>query len=43
VAVVQYTFTNKQYREQHNRQKQYIEQHSSLIMKSADCTKELDF
>jgi len=29
VAVVQYTFTNKQYIEQHNRQKQYIEQHNS--------------
>jgi hypothetical protein len=26
VAVVQYTFTHKQYIEQHNRQKQYIEQ-----------------
>jgi hypothetical protein len=31
VAVVQYTFTHKQYKEQHSRQKQYIEQHSSLI------------
>jgi len=36
VAVVQYTFTNKQYIEQHIRQKQCIEQHSSLIRKSAD-------
>ena len=31
--VVQYTFTNKQCWEQHNRQKQYIEQHISLIRK----------
>jgi len=29
VAVVQYTFTNRQYIEQHSRQKQYIEQHNS--------------
>jgi hypothetical protein len=36
VAVVQYTFTHKQYIEQHNRHKQYIEQRSSLIRKSAD-------
>jgi len=36
VAVVQYTFTHKQYRERHSRHKQYIEQHSSLIRKSAD-------
>jgi len=45
VAVVQYTFTHKQYTEQHNRHKQYIEQHNrhkqyieqhnSLIWKSA--------
>ena len=28
-AVVQYTFTNRQYIEQHNRRKQYIEQHNS--------------
>jgi hypothetical protein len=42
MAVVQYTFTHKQYIEQHNRleeyrkhhsrHKQYIEQHSSLII-----------
>jgi len=32
VAVVQYTFTHKQYIEQHNRHKQYIEQDSSLKM-----------
>jgi hypothetical protein len=36
VAVVQYTFTNKEYTEQHNRQKQIIEQHNSLISKSTD-------
>jgi len=46
VAVVQYTFTHKQYTElhnrhkqyieQHNRHKQYIEQHSSPVRKSAD-------
>jgi len=36
VAVVQYTFTHKQYIEQHNRHKQYIEQHNSLIRNSAD-------
>jgi len=36
VAVVQYTFTHIQYTEQHNRHKQYIEQHSSLIRKGAD-------
>jgi len=36
VAVVQYTFTHKQYIEQNNRHKEYIEQHSSLIRKSAD-------
>ena len=36
VAVVQYTFTNKQNIEQHIRQKHCIEQHSSLIRKSAD-------
>ena len=46
MAVVQYTFTNKEYIEQHNRQKKYIEQHNrqkqyteqhnSLIRKSAD-------
>ena len=28
MAVVQYTFTNKQCIEQHNRQKQYIEKHN---------------
>jgi len=28
VAVVQYTFTHKQYIEQHNRHKQYTEQHN---------------
>ena len=33
VAVVQYTFTHKQYTEQHNRHKQYTE-HNSLIRKS---------
>ena len=31
VAVVQYTFTNKQYIEQHNRQKPYIEQHNYAV------------
>jgi len=45
VAVLQYTLMNRQYIEQHNRQKQYIEQHNSkqyieqhnlLISKSAD-------
>jgi len=36
VAVAQYTFTHKQYPEQHNRHKQYTEQHNSLIRKSAD-------
>jgi hypothetical protein len=36
VAVVQYTFTHKQCIEQLNRRKQYIEQHNSLIKKSAD-------
>jgi hypothetical protein len=36
MAVVQYTFTHKQYMEQRNRHKQYIEQHNSLIRKSAD-------
>jgi hypothetical protein len=30
VAGVQYTFTHKQYTEQHNRHKQYTEQHNSL-------------
>jgi len=35
VAVVQYTFTHKQYIEQHNRHKQYIKTHS-LLRKSAD-------
>jgi len=35
VAVVQYTFTNKQYIEQRTRQEQYVEQHISLIRKSA--------
>jgi len=29
VAVLQYTFTNRQYIEQYNRQKQYIEQYNS--------------
>ena len=33
---MQYTFTHKQYRERHNRHKEYVEQHSSLIRKSAD-------
>jgi len=36
VAVVQYTFTQKQYIEQHKRHKQYIEKHNSLIRKIAD-------
>jgi len=36
VAVVQYTYTHKQYTEQHNRHKQCTEQHNSLIRKSAD-------
>ena len=36
VAVVQYTFTNKQYIEQRTRQEQYVEQHISLIRKIAD-------
>jgi len=36
VAVVQYTFTHKQYIDQHNRHKQYNEQQNSLIRKSAD-------
>jgi len=36
VAVVQYTFTHKQYTEQHSLHKQYTEQHDSLIRKSAD-------
>ena len=36
VTVVQYTFTHKQYIEQHNRHKQYIERHNSLVKKSAD-------
>jgi len=27
-GIVQYTFTHKQYTEQHNRHKRYIEQHS---------------
>jgi len=36
VVVVQYTFTNRQYLEQHNQQKQHIEQHNQLIRKSAD-------
>ena len=31
MAVVQYTFTNKQYIEQHNRHKQYKEQQNSLM------------
>ena len=31
MAIVEYTFTNKQYIEQHNRQQQYIEKHNSLI------------
>jgi len=30
VAVVEYTFTHKQYIEQHNRHKQDIEQHNQL-------------
>jgi len=36
VAVVQYTFTHKQYTEQNNRQKTITEQQNSLIRKSAD-------
>jgi len=38
VALVQYTFTHKQYTKQHNRHKQYsyIEQQSSPISNSAD-------
>jgi len=36
VAVVRYTFTNKQYIEQHSRQKHYTEQRNSLIRKSAN-------
>jgi hypothetical protein len=28
VAVIRYSFTNKEYIEQHNREKQYIEQHN---------------
>ena len=32
VAVEQYTFTKRQYIEQHNRQKQYIEQHIKIIL-----------
>ena len=36
MAVVQYTFTHKQYVEQHDRHKQYMEQNNSLIRKSAD-------
>jgi len=36
VAIVRYTFTHKQYIEQHNRHKQYIEQYNSLIRKSVD-------
>jgi len=35
-STVQYTFIRKEYMEQHNRHKQYIERHSSLIRKSAD-------
>jgi hypothetical protein len=41
VAVVQYTFTHKQYIEQYNRHKQYIEQNNSLIRKSADRARSL--
>jgi len=41
VAVVQYTFTHKQYIEQHNRHKQYVEQHNSLVRKGADCAPSL--
>ena len=36
MAVVQYTFTHKQYIEQHKLHTQYKEQHYSLIRKSAD-------
>ena len=36
MAVVQYIFTNKQYKEQHNLQKQHTEQHSTRIRNSAD-------
>jgi hypothetical protein len=35
VAVIQYTFTHKQYTEQHNGHKRYTEKHNS-IRKSAD-------
>jgi hypothetical protein len=31
VAVVQYTFTHKQYTEQHTKKKQYIEQHKNKL------------
>jgi hypothetical protein len=35
MAVVQYTFTHKQYIQQHNRHtKKYIEEHNSVIRKS---------
>jgi hypothetical protein len=34
-STVQYTFTQKQYIEQHNQYKQYIEQHNSLIRKGS--------
>jgi len=36
VAVVQYTYSHKQYIEQHNRHKQYTEQYNALIRKSAN-------
>jgi len=36
VAIVQYTFKQKQYIEQPNRHEQYVEKHNSLIRKSAD-------
>jgi len=41
VTEVQYTFTHKQYKEQNNRRKQYIEQHNSLIGKNAGRTPSL--
>jgi hypothetical protein len=41
VAVVTNTFKHKQYTEKPSRQKQYIEQHNSLIRKSVDRAKSL--
>ena len=40
-GVVQYTFTHKQYIEQRNRLKQFIERRSSQIRNSADCAPSL--